>query len=171
MTRRLLRLGRLLSLLGWLGIVLLIAVPSANWLLPLRPAESAIHHLSLLDRALAWMIVAPPYLVVASGLGQLLAFCRRIREHKLFHAAAVRALNRFGWSLIAASALVPVSRVALGLLFASPIDPIDFGSRYIFGAFPLLAVAVGMTFGFVLVLFAAILDEAVRLAEENASFL
>lgn len=166
MTARLMRLACGLRATVWLGIALLLVVPTLGWFEPsagiglmprLRPAE-----LDPATKWLAFVLAMPPYLVVALGLGQLDLFCRRIRDARLFTAAAAATLRRFGLSLLLASALLPLSRAAVWLAVADTGLPLP--------TLPILAAAMGALFGLLLVLFAGVLGESARLADENASF-
>jgi uncharacterized Tic20 family protein len=175
MPPKLLRLAGLLQGLVWLGIVLLVALPTANWAGPgvaLRPAAMVgAVDLTAGQRLVAWLLVMPPYIAIALGLYRVTGFCRSVRRRELFAAAAGKALHRFGWSLIAGSLLLPASRIAFALYLAhgstATVSP-QLGAA--FGLVLLLYAALLAIFGLVLVVFAAILGEAGRLAEENASF-
>lgn len=172
MTSRLPALARRLRVLVWLGIVLLVAAPGLNWLDPAL-AERAPHFAgvwTVADRLAAWAIAAPPMLVVAVGLGQLLPFCRRVEEERVFTHAAADCIRRFGWAVIAAAVLFPLSRLAIGhYLGGDPTSAVAWWR--LAGGQALMATAVGLALGLALLVFGAILREATRLAEENASFL
>jgi heme/copper-type cytochrome/quinol oxidase subunit 2 len=77
-------------------------------------------------------------------------------------------LRRFGWSLIAASVLLPLTRLVLWLVIAGTAPGPESGLG---GVILTMLVALGVIFGLVFVVFAAILREASRLAEENAGFI
>lgn len=164
------RLADLLVLAGGLGMLLLVTVPTLAWLDPLpgdwQPLLPRMprQDLSAAQRFWAWAMALPPYLAVAAGLGQLLVFCRRYVGQRMFTTAAATALRRFGLWLIFASLLLPLSRLGLSLLVA------ELGLAGPRGIIAFMFTALGLTFGLVIVLFAAILREAARLAEENAGF-
>lgn len=170
MAPRLNRLFGVLRVLVWLAIALLLALPALTWLEPgpfaLPRANLARADLAADQRMVAWLIAMPPYLAVALGFGQLLGFCRRVRDGAVFTAAAALALRRLGWSLVLAAVLLPLSRGALGLAMPSLAMP----GLAMPGPAVLLAVAVSATLGLVFVAFAAILGAATELAEENARF-
>lgn len=165
------RLTGRLRVLVWLGIVLLVILPALPWLDPdvgRRWPQSAEWPAG--DRLIAWAISAAPMLVIAVGLGQLLAFCRRVREGRLFTEAAVGPLRRFGWTIIAASLFFPVSRIALWSFAGVAPGAAALWGRFVFGQL-LLTTGVGLVIGLALLVFAAILREASGIAEENASFI
>lgn len=150
------RLIAILQLLVWLAIAMLLVLPTLKWL-------------EATGGTVAWLLALPPYLAVVLGLGELLRFCRAARHHGVFTKPATRALQRFGWSLIAGSALMPISRLVLAWWLGA--GAVEAGRAFApLGPAVLLAIALGAMFGLVLVVFAAILGEASRLAEENAGF-
>lgn len=162
---RILQMAGVLRYLVWLGIGLLLAMPGARaWLAPMPLAER-LAGLDLVQAQLvAFLVQFPPYGLLAWGLGQLLTFCRRIEEKRLFTAEAATALRRFGVALLLSSVVLLCLRLGLAV---SDLLPFDF-TRGVPGV--VLPVAVGITFGLVFMVFAAILAEAARLAEENAAF-
>ena len=166
MNPRLARLAALLRTLVWIAIMLLLLLPSLNWF-GARLGVAA--EMGLRDRAVAWALAIPPFAVVALGLSQLLGFCRRLRDRGVFTATAATALGRMGAALMAGSALLPLSRAALGLYTRPP--GLSVHDAIIGRAATLLEMAfIGVMLGLVFVAFAAVLREATRLAEENASF-
>lgn len=174
MPLKLTRMTLLLQAVAWLGIALLILLPTVNWIGPWLTGgggAEARRAVASGDRVLAWLMVIPPYAVVALGLYQVTRFCRTVRHSQVFTVAAVTALRRFGWSLIAGSLLFPVSRLAVVLYINGGTWPaVTAQAGAAVGLQFLLYVAIGVMFGLVLVVFATILGEASRLAEENASF-
>ncbi|MCA1909910.1 MAG: DUF2975 domain-containing protein [Magnetospirillum sp.] len=162
---RILQMTRVLRILVWLGIVLLLAMPATrSWLAP----TLLVDRLAAMDlgqaRLVAFLLQFPPYGLLAWGLGQVLTFCRRIEEKRLFTAEAANALRRFGLALLLSSMVLLCLRLGLAI---SDLLPFDF-ARGVPGV--VIPVAVGVTFGLVFMVFAAILGEAARLAEENAAF-
>lgn len=128
-------------------------------------------------RVVAWLLAMPPPVVVAFGLRELLGFCRGLRGRGAFTTAAAVALGCMGWTLVGGSVLLPLSRFALALFLRMPGTPglpvraFAIGCRPVFGAALTLEMAfIGTVLGLVVVVFAAILRQAARLAEENASF-
>lgn len=173
MTTRLFRLASILRRVLWAAILLVVLAPSLGWLVPdiarglpamlLGGADLPAAH-----RLIGLAIAMPPFLVVAFGLAQLQAFCRRVGDRRMFSRAAATALRRLGWALLAASLLLPLSRIGLWWLLGGGAAPQSLGDWMML--LPALVVAIGVTFGLVFILFAAVLDEAARLAEENAGF-
>ena len=162
MTPRLARLATLLRALVWIAIVLTLALPSLNWFgVRLGPAAD----MGLADRTVAWGLAIAPFAVVAVGLGQLLGFCRHLRDRGVFTAAAATALGRMGLAMIAGSVLLPLSRLGLDVYLGMP-RAMAVGRV----AVVLELGFIGVMLGLVFVAFAAVLREAARLAEENASF-
>lgn len=157
---RLSRLASLLQALVWFAILLLVLMPSAAWLLGLTASARGMDQ-PLIERVVIWAIAMPPYLLVAFGLTQLAAFCRGIRTQRFFTLEAMKGLQRFGWSLLAASLFYLPSRLM----------PVWLGLTDVaLGPLPFLAPTLGVIFGLVFVAFANVLSEASRLADENASF-
>lgn len=174
MSPRLSRQARLLQVLTILGMALLLLMPALIWAEPGigRPAagwRGALEGLAWPDRLAGWALGLPPFLAAAIGLGQLHGFCRSLARREVFSAAAARALGRFGWCLIAAAIALPCSRLAV-IWHVSPPGTSAGGMLALLGALPVLALLMGIIMGLVFVIFAAILDEATRLAEENAGF-
>lgn len=173
MTPSLSRLALLLFVLCGIGIALLILVPTFAWFGPIPgmwgagPAPFRRAALAPGQEVVGWLLALPPYVAVALGLGQLMAFCHRLRDRRVFSGDAAAALRRFGWSLLAASLLLPLSRASLLVLVGGLADAVHLGLA---GATLVMFVALGATFGLVFVVFAAILSEAARLADENAAF-
>jgi DUF2975 family protein len=169
-------LALLLRGLTWVGAVLVLLMPSLMWLAPHAGTLGARNILLVppLDagdgsRPLLLAIVLPPYLVVAWGLVQLSGFCDRLARGDHLSRAAAIALKRFGWSLIASAALLPISRFALCAYLLSPVS----GWELVHGLvrpLPVLAMALGLILGLIMIVFAAILEQATALAEESARF-
>lgn len=174
MPEKLTRMTLLLQAVAWLGIALLLLLPTLNWIGPGLTGgvgAEARRALAGSERLLAWLLVMPPYAAVALGLFQVTRFCRTVRQSQVFTTAAVAALHRFGWSLIVGSLLFPISRLAFAVYLAGGAWPaVTAQAGAAVGLLFLLYVAIGVLFGLVLVVFATILGEASRLAEENASF-
>lgn len=165
----------MLRTLTWMGALLVVLMPTLAWLgAPdgVAGAGSGVLAPALEERDvarhLALAIVLPPYLAVAWGLVQLSGFCGRLARREHFSRAATTALKRFGWSLIAAAILLPVSRLALRayVLDATWAELAQSMLRTI----PVLALALGLILGLIMIVFAAILEQATALAEENARF-
>ena len=162
MTPRLARLATLLRALVWIAIVLMLLLPSLTGFgVRLGPAAD----MGLADRTVAGVLAIAPFAVVAIGLGQLLGFCRQLRDRGVFSATAATALGRVGLAMIVGSILLPLSRLGLDVYLGLP-RAMAIGRV----AVVLELGFIGMMLGIVFVAFAAVLREATRLAEENASF-
>jgi len=172
---RLTRLAGLLRIVVWIAIALLVVLPSVSWLdvVPGRAlfgARVAPGDIAFGQRLAGWALVMVPYAILAFGLAQLLRFCRVVQARRPFTGAAAAALHRFGWCLITASLAFPAARLAAALVAAPPMPPGELFAAAVAGPVVLFSLAFGVTFGLVLVVFAALLREAARLAEENAGF-
>jgi hypothetical protein len=166
------RLANRLRLLVWIGIVMLIILPSLVWLDPDVKSRWPGDNLEWtpLDRIIAASLSLPPMLMAAFGLGRLLAFCRSVREGRVFTEEAADSLRGFGKAVIAAALLLPLSRLAVWAYIGSLPIKAAFWGRLVFGQVALTS-GVGLAVGLALIVFGAILREATRIADENASFL
>ena len=171
MCSQILRLASRLRTLVWLGIAMLIVMPSLAWFDPDLASRwpQSDFEWTWKNRLAAWALSAPPTLAVAIGLGQLLRFCGRVREQRAFTEAAATALRRFGWAIIVGACILPASRLGLWLYVGAVPTAAGTWTRFLFGQ-TLLAASIGLTIGLALLVFAALLREATRIAEENASF-
>lgn len=170
MRLRLRRLVRLMRVLVWLGMALLVCLPTLAWidpgLMPGAGAGGTRTGLPTGQRLIGWALTLPPFLVLAWGLAQLATFCRDIEGPRRFTTAAAAALHRFGLALVAAGLALPASR----LLVAMALDGGAVDLRPLAGTAVLLGLALGLLFGLVFVVFAALLREATELADENEAF-
>lgn len=166
------RLAARLRLLVWLGIVMLAAMPALVWLASdLAPRWGQATALwTGGDRLIALLLTAPPYWMAALGLAQFLGFCRTVAAEAVFTPAAAESLRRFGWALIAAALLLPPSRLGLWAYigFEAVVEASAWG-RVNIGQI-ILSSGIGLVIGLAVLVFAGILREATRLADENASF-
>jgi hypothetical protein len=164
----------LLRILTWIGAALVLLMPILAWLFP-NNGLSALHAAfpggasDMGSRLPLLVLLMPPYLLVAWGMVQLSGFCTKLARGDHFSHAAAVALKRFGSALIAAAVLLPIGRTAA---WAYAIDFANW-SNALHGALrpmPILATAMGLILGMIVVVFAAILEQATELAEENARF-
>jgi hypothetical protein len=170
------RLAVILRVLTWIGAVLVVLMPTLMWAGPHDGIEAARGPLLPILRAgdtsqrlAALALFLPPYLIVAWGLIQLSGFCGRLTRGEHFSRAAASALKRFGWSLIGAAALLPLSRV---IVWAYVMDGTGWHDllHAALRTMPLLASALGLLLGSIVIVFASILKQATEIAEENARF-
>ena len=169
-------LAHLLRVLVWIAAVLVILIPTLSWLSPAwhgvlqyQPGIVTRADRAGTSRLLLFAALMPPYLSAAWGLFQLSGFCTRLSRGEHFSRAAAVSLRRFGISLVLAAALLPPSRIlARALVQAGPNwEPT---TQPLLGITPILAVVFGVVLGLIAVVFAALLDKATSLAEENARF-
>jgi hypothetical protein len=176
MDRSSMTVAHLLRVLVWIAAVLVILIPTLGWLSPgwqgvlqLQPAIVIRADRAGTPRSLLFAALVPPYLCAAWGLFQLSGFCARLSRGEHFSRAAAVSLRRFGISLVLAAALLPPSRIlARALVQAGPHW--EATTQPLLGVTPILAVVFGVVLGLVAVVFAALLDKATNLAEENARF-
>jgi hypothetical protein len=168
-------LALLLKLLSWVGAALVLLMPLLAWLFP-NPGLVAYPGIlasgaagDFAVRLSILLLTMPPYLLVAWGLVQLSGFCTKLARGNHLSRAAAAALKRFGSALVAAAVMLPVTRIAVR---AYAID-IAGWSDVLHGMLrplPILATAMGLIVGLIVIVFAAILEQATVLAEENARF-
>jgi hypothetical protein len=165
-------LAHLLRVLVWIAAVLLILIPTLVWLSPAwqgvlqyQPGMVARADRAGTPRLLLVAALMPPYLSAAWGLFQLSGFCTRLSRGEHFSRAAATSLRRFGISLVLAAALLPPSRI-----LARALTQWETTTQPLLGVTPILAVLFGVVLGLIAVVFAALLEQATRLAEENARF-
>lgn len=163
-------LARLLRALTWLGAALLLLMPTLTWLTRVEAwpgLRGAIPEGGAGDLVVL-ALLSPPFVLVAWGLVQLSGFCSKLERGDHFSRAAANALQRFGWALVAAAALLPFSRIAVrAYAMGGGWDAVALG---FFRTMPVLATAMGLILGLIVIVFAAILEQATALAEENARF-
>lgn len=166
------RLAGRMQLLVWIGITLLGLIPVTVWFDPdltVRWGQLTVTW-TVADRLIALALTLPPYVMAALGLAQLLHFCRAAQQDRVFTISAARSLRRFGWALIAAALLLPVSRVSVWFFIGfETLATAPGWGRINIGQIA-LSSGIGLVLGLVLLAFGSILHEATRLAEENASF-
>ena len=165
----------LLRVLVWVAAVLVILIPMLGWLSPTWQ-DITQHQQGMVTRAnragtshlLMLAALMPPYLSAAWGLFQLSGFCSRLSRGEHFSRAAAVSLWRFGIFLMLAAALLPPSRILARALVqaGSNLEPM----QPLLGVMPILAVVFGVVLGLIAVVFAALLEQATKLAEDNARF-
>jgi len=172
---RLLRLSRAMQWVTTIGIVLIVvgmglavAIPewSRNLLLARLGETGARLPLTPTDQLIAGLIIAVPVGVMIWGLWHVRALFRDFAAGQVFTGSAAHHLQRFGVSVLAQGPLGPLTATALALALSLGNPP---GQRYL-----VLTLSINDYFaliiGGVLVAVAAVMREASRLADENASF-
>lgn len=159
-----------------LGAFALCVVPVAFWCSPGwvaedGPALASLHgHPVVIDaraRLLGAVASAPGVALGLAALAQLWALFSEYDAGRVFGVAAVRHMGRFAWFMLASALLVPLQRAAIGvaLTLGNPA-----GQRVlVLGINWNDYVAILCTA--VLLAITAVMTEAARLAEENASFI
>lgn len=175
MPRGLAGLTRLVQTLAVIGAVILCSVPSLFWLTPdwviaqgPTIANLGQHAMVVDDRARAWGALGslPAIALGLYALWQLWRLFGAYGQGLAFAPATQGHLRRFAWALLAAALLAPLQRAWVGIALTLGNPP---GQR-------LLVVSLSwndymaVLCAAVLLAIATVLAEAVRLAEENASF-
>ena len=168
-------LTRLVRALTVLGAALLCLVPTLFWLTPdwvrakgPQMAGLGDHPFVIDDRALAFGALGslPAIALGLYALWQLWQLFGEYREGRVFSPLAQQLLRRFAWAMLAAALLAQFQRAWVGIVLTLGNPP---GQR-------LLVIElswndyVSILSGAVLLAIATVMAEAVRLAEENESF-
>ena len=115
----------------------------------------------------AWFADLAPVSLFLAAMGYVVALFRRLRSARLFHPDVPRLLTRIGRLACASAVAGVVARTIVGLALTSGNPP---GQRQ-------LIVSVGsgditsIITGLLLLVFAYVMQEALRIDEENRSFL
>ncbi len=125
----------------------------------------AITPLTLEERAVALLVIAVPYGLVAGALLRVACFCGLVNDGQLISREAHEYLMQVGVLLTVGVALLIPARLAIVLLLSAA------ASVPVVNAAIATAVAVGVMLGFMIMLFARILAQSVACHEENASFI
>ncbi len=166
------RLATLLRALTWAAALLVVALPPltrSGWYQSATRAAGDLPIGTEGPGLLALAVAMPPFLAVAWGLVRLAGFCRQLARGHHFSQSAAHALRGFGWSLVIAASLLPVTRT-ITLAFTTQVENWRELLTLPWRAPPLLATAIGLIFGLIMIVFATILEQAKQLADENASF-
>ena len=172
---RLARLSRRMAWVTTVGIVLIVAlmglafaIPewSRNLLMSRLGATGAKLPLGPSEQAVLAVIYAVPVGVMVWGLWHVRALFRDFAAGRVFTADAAERLRRFGLSVLLQGPLGPLTATALALVLSLGNPP---GQRYLVLTFSINDY-VALIVGGVLVAIAAVMREAARLADENASF-
>ena len=157
-----------------LGVVTLLAVPFWFWLSPanvlaLGPQMAGVSGAIVVDERTRALGAAVSLLPIAVGLYALWQLWRLFAEYgagRVFGRAAQVRLQRFAWALLAAALLAPLVRAVMSVVLTMG-NPA--GQRQLVIGFSwndYLAVLLAA----VLIAIATVMAEAVRVAEENESF-
>lgn len=172
------KLVRLSRAMGWvttIGIVLIVALVGAAFVIPSWTRNLMLSKLGDIgtrlpldagNQALAAVIIAVPVAVMLWGLINVRALFGEFARGQVFTATAATHLQRFGIAVLAQGALGPITATALALALSLGNPP---GQRLLvltFSSNDYVSVIVGG----VLIAVAAVMREATRLADENASF-
>ncbi|KPF95789.1 hypothetical protein IP86_18055 [Rhodopseudomonas sp. AAP120] len=172
---KLVRLSRAMQWVTTVGIVLIVALIGAAFLVPSWTRNLLLTKLGDIgtrlpldagNQALAAVIIAVPVAVMLWGLINVRALFGEFARGQVFTATAGTYLQRFGIAVLAQGALGPITATALALALSLGNPP---GQRLLvltFSSNDYVSVIVGG----VLIAVAAVMREATRLADENASF-
>lgn len=169
------RLARRCEALIWLATVTVLAGPVLVWLAPFwlprlffglyglgaDPAPAA-----LTTQLAGAAIALVPASVLAWGLLGMVPLFRSFGRGALFGPITALAVGRLGRALLVMALLDPLTRLAARLLASGGLLPSLAGISLGIGTRALVFLVLGAT----LVALAAVLREAARLADENASF-
>jgi hypothetical protein len=172
---RLARLSRVMEIMTDLGIVLVLVLTVACFLIPDWSRNLLLAKLGQVGAALpvtpqarlaAALVVAMPVAVMLYGLLNVRALFREFGAGRVFTAQAARHLQLFAATVLAQAPLGPLTSAALSVA-VSMAD--DSGSRLhaiTFSLHDYYALIVGGA----LLAVATVMREAARLSDENASF-
>ncbi|RAI44891.1 DUF2975 domain-containing protein [Rhodoplanes roseus] len=172
---RLARLSRRMEWVTTVGIVLIVVlvglafvIPdwSRNLLLSRLGATGAKLPLGPSDQIVLAMIYAVPLGIMIWGLWQVRALFRDFAAGHVFTGDAAQRLRLFGLSVLLQGPLGPLTATVLALVLSLGNPP---GQRYLVLTFSINDY-VALIVGGVLIAIAAVMREAVRLADENAAF-
>lgn len=158
-----------------LGVLTLVAVPLWFWLSPeqvlaLGPQMAGVSGRIVVNDRVRALGAAVSLLPIGIGLYALWQLWRLFAEYgagRVFGRAALLRLRRFAWALLAAALLAPLVRGAMSVVLTMGNPP---GQRQLAIGFSwddYLAVLLAV----VLIAIATVMAEAVRVAEENESFI
>ncbi|MFD2184231.1 DUF2975 domain-containing protein [Rhodoplanes azumiensis] len=172
---RLARLSRRMEWVTTLGIVLIVVLMGLAFVIPDWSRNLLLHRLGATgaklplaasDQAVMAMIHAVPLGLMIWGLWQVRSLFRDFAAGLVFTAAAAQRLRLFGFSVLLQGPLGPLTATALALALSLGNPP---GQRYLVLTFSINDY-VALIVGGVLIAVAAVMREAVQLADENAAF-
>ncbi|PZA09746.1 DUF2975 domain-containing protein [Rhodopseudomonas palustris] len=172
---KLVRLSRAMEWVTTVGIVLIVALVGAAFVVPSWARNLLLAKLGDIgnrlpldagNQTLAAIIIAVPIVVMLWGLVNVRALFGEFACGQVFTATAATHLQRFGIAVLAQGALGPITATALALALSLGNPP---GQRLL-----VLTLSsndyVSVIVGGVLIAVATVMREATRLADENASF-
>jgi len=152
-----------------LSLAFLVVYPAWLWLFSGPGSADSLdlfQNMSQVTRAMVWLVTLLPLAPIAFGLSQILRYCAELQSGNIFTAAAADCVRRLGWSLIVAAALTPARRaIVIALL------PPHLNALLLKAMVSPSTVVVLLSLGLSILALASVLDEAARLAEENAKFI
>lgn len=169
------RLARRCEALVWLATVTALASPVLVWLAPfwmprvflgLYGLGADPAPIGLTTQLAGAGIALLPATVLAWGLLGMVPLFRGLGRGALFAPITALAVGRLGRALLIMALLDPLTRLAARLLASGGVLPSLAGVSLGVGTRALVFLVLGAT----LVALAAVLREAARLADENASF-
>lgn len=172
---KLVRLSRAMQWVTTIGIVLIVVLIGTAFVVPNWTRNLMLAKLGEIgtrlpldagNQAVAAIIIAVPVAVMLWGLVNVRSLFGEFVHGRVFTASTATYLQRFGVAVLAQGALGPITATALALALSLNNPP---GQRLLvltFSSNDYVSVIVGG----VLIAVAAVMREASRLADENASF-
>jgi Protein of unknown function (DUF2975) len=173
--RRLLRWARLIRALCVVGALILLVLPTMIVLDPnavfldTMREQVGVHWRidTAAQRSRGWLVSLLPTVVGSYALWQLWQLCGRYARGDVFGVATVRMLGRFARGLLAFAVCGIVTRTLMSLALTWDFPP---GQR-------VLMIGLGsndylpLLFGVVLVAITQVMQQAARIAEDNAAII
>jgi hypothetical protein len=172
---RLARLARVMEVLTIIGIVTIAVLMAFGFLIPNWTRNIVLAKLGQggaalpitpLTQSLAGVVIAVPVGVMLYGLFAVRALFREFANGRVFTALAARHLQTFGATVLAQGPLGPFTSAALSAALSLGNPPGERAIMITFSINDYFALIVGGA----LFAVATVIREAVRLADENASF-
>ncbi|MFG1278135.1 DUF2975 domain-containing protein [Xanthobacter autotrophicus] len=172
---RVVRLGRALSLATLVVVVLLVTSGLGIWLRPALVEQMVVPRLGLAGHQVALdgaslcaglVISAVPLGILAYGLLQVRQIFRDFGRGELISQMLAHRLERFGAAVAVQGLISPFTSAALSVALTLGNPPGERALAVSLSSHDVVAVIVGL----LIIGVGAVMREAARIAEENASF-